>query len=67
MVQGRVIETELGKEPMGDTQGKGRRNPKGHGSGDESESGGMSHGKHEGYSEWPMGSVLGVSTTPVPI
>ena len=67
MVQGKVTEVELGVGPMGETQGKGRRNPRGHGSGDESESGGMSHGKSEGYSGWPMGSVLGVSTTPVPI
>ena len=67
MVQGRVTEVALGVGPIGETQGKGRRNPKGHGSGDESESGGMSHGKSEGYSGEPMGSVLGVSTTPVPI
>ena len=62
-----VTGTELGKEPMGDILEKGRGNPGVMGVGNESESGGMSHGKSEGYSGGPMGSVLGVSTTPVPI
>ncbi|KAI0708791.1 hypothetical protein C8Q72DRAFT_799414 [Fomitopsis betulina] len=59
MVQGKVTEVALSVGPMGETQGKGRRNPRGHGSGDESESGGASHGKGEGYSGWRIGSVLG--------